>query len=87
MLRQGEIMKKLTQDVFKGAPDWVKSAAVDSDGTAYLYNRPKSKLSTLRDYNDEGIFYAKKPYVSWMVVGEYDATDWQNSAIDREVVK
>ena len=24
--------KTLTQDVFKGAPDWVRSAAVDSDG-------------------------------------------------------
>ena len=24
--------KTLTQDVFKGAPDWVRSAAVDEDG-------------------------------------------------------
>ena len=27
--------KTLTQDVFKGAPDWVKSAAVDEDGYAW----------------------------------------------------
>lgn len=77
-------MKKLTQDVFIGAPDYFISAAVDSDGTAYLYDRPKSKLSKFRDYDDEGVFYAEKPYISWIVVGEYDATDWQNSAIDRE---
>ena len=28
--------KTLTQDVFKGAPDWVRSAAVDEDGYAFM---------------------------------------------------
>ena len=32
-------MKKLTQAVFNDAPDWVNSAAVDEDGTAYLFDR------------------------------------------------
>ena len=27
--------KTLTQDVFKDAPEWVKSASVDSDGEAW----------------------------------------------------
>ena len=29
--------KTLTQDVFKGAPDWVRSAAVDDDGYVWGY--------------------------------------------------
>ena len=28
--------KTLTQDVFKGAPDWVRSAAVDENGHAFM---------------------------------------------------
>ena len=29
--------KQLTQDVFKGAPDWVESVAVDDDGYVWGY--------------------------------------------------
>ena len=29
------MIKTLTQDVFKDAPEWVKSASVDSDGEAW----------------------------------------------------
>ena len=29
--------KTLTQDVFKGAPDWVESVAVDDDGYVWGY--------------------------------------------------
>ena len=32
-----QMTKTLTQDVFKGAPDWVRSAAVDEDGYAWGY--------------------------------------------------
>lgn len=28
--------KTLTQDVFKDAPDWVRSASIDSDGALLL---------------------------------------------------
>lgn len=31
-------MKKLTQDVFKGAPNWVLSAAVDETGVANYFS-------------------------------------------------
>ena len=30
--------KTLTQDVFKDAPDWVRSAAVDENGHAFIKN-------------------------------------------------
>lgn len=76
-------MQKLTQAVFKGAPDWVHSAAVDEDGTVYLYESLSKDLG-LGD--KDGIFghLAKGFNRSWIVVGEYDAVDWLNSAIDRE---
>lgn len=81
-------MKKLSQDIFIGQPEWVKSAAVDSDGTAYLYTAAASDLFTATDIDDEdGVWVVTKPDYSWIVVGEYDATDWENSAIDRGVVK
>lgn len=71
-------MKQLTQDVFIGQPDSVKSAAVDSDGRAHFYEIPRCNLGY-----DVGRWYAgfgvESPFC-----GEYDATDWQNSAIDRE---
>ena len=78
-------MKKLTQEIFNGAPENFVSAAVDSDGTAYLYTAAASDLFTATDIDDEdGVWVFTKPDYSWIVVGEYDATDWQNSAIDRE---
>ena len=30
--------KTLTQDVFKGAPEWVRSAAVDDNGDKWIAN-------------------------------------------------
>lgn len=76
-------MKKLSQAIFEGAPDWVLSAAVDSDTDTYLYSVPKSKLKA------SGLWWAYKhnPDATCDFIGQYDATDWQNSAIDREVAK
>ena len=76
-------MKKLTQAVFDDAPDWVKSAAVDSDGYAYLYEDDTDSL-VLRDFTFNNLRWgtAKK-----CLGGGYDVSDWQNSAIDRESVK
>ena len=73
-------MKKLTQDVFKGAPDWVKSVAVDADGYAYLYEDSAGSLIVHElEFSNHRWGTAKK------CLGDgYDATDWQNSAIDRE---
>ena len=52
--------KPLTQEVFKDAPEWVKSVAVDSDGEAAWFLSkfeekftPNTKLANaLRRYNE-----------------------------------
>lgn len=73
-------MKKLTQDVFIGAPDWVESAAVDSDGYAYLYeDSAESLIIHELEFSNHRWGTAKK-----CLGGGYDASNWQNSAIDRE---
>lgn len=81
-------MKKLTQAIFDGAPDWVESAAVDSDSTVYWYNANTAQLVAVEgshhvnayDYDiGDGVTGVKVKEV-----GEgFDATDWQNSAIDK----
>jgi len=70
-------MKKLTQDVFNGAPDWVKSAAIDADGWVWGYDKSKSELM-------QGLeeFFGSPRGVCHLG-DEYDGSDWQNSAIDR----
>lgn len=77
-------MKQLTQAIFDGQPDWVKSAAVDSDTDGYLYSVAKSELRV------GGIWWAYRhnPDATCELIGKgYDASNWQNSAIDREVSK
>ena len=80
-------MKQLTQAVFNGAPDWVMSAAVDSTGDVYFYAVPKKELSFDSDecwwvyLGDKDDSQNYSPYEG------YDTTNWQNSAIDREVLK
>ena len=75
-------MKKLTQAVFDDAPDWVKSAAVDSDGEANLF---ESNKDTLRCRQYGGFWSKGVAGTRRKVVGlDYDTTDWENSAIDRE---
>ena len=85
-------MKQLTQAIFKDAPDWVKSATVDSNGELWFYNVKSSELQimshTAIDYEywymksdrmeDWASFYPAK------VSDGYDTTNWKNSAIDRE---
>jgi hypothetical protein len=72
-------VKQLTQAVFKGALPVVKSAVMDSRGIVWLFECDKKHLtpnhrSWVSDI--ETAFY----YHS----GVYDASDWENSAIDRE---
>ena len=74
-------MKQLTKSIFSAAPRWVKSAAINADGEVYWYNASKSQL---------GQTYTEHFINVWMTrqskfVGKTDATNWQNSAIDREV--
>ena len=73
------MIMSLTQAVFDNAPDWAKSAAVDSDGEAYFYSVSKSDL----EMSESWYAYLHNDDVSVDFIGEYDATDWQNSAIDR----
>lgn len=74
------IIMSLTQAIFKDAPDWVKSAAVDSDGTAVWHLKSKSFL-LLRIFCEKPMF---KRGPSDKVVGSgYDAKDWHKSAINR----
>ena len=81
-------MKQLTQAIFDGAPDWVKSAAINADGDTWFHSVPKNKLNIwlTRDESAEwkcvGVTGVQVYYI-----GQHDATDWQNSAIDREVSK
>lgn len=81
-------MKKLTQAVFDDAPDWVKSAAVDADGSAYLNNVSVSQLTKFqgRYYHSGNIFTDDGALLEVQVkfLGyDFDPTNWQNSAIDR----
>lgn len=73
-------MKQLTQEVFEGALPEIKSAVMCSRGRVWLFECAKSHLtpnhrSWVSDI-ETGFYYHG--------VG-YDTTDWQNSAIDREV--
>lgn len=74
-------MKKLTQAVFDlpECPDWAESAAVDSDGFAYLYEDNADSL-VLHELEFSNFRWgtAKKS-----LGGGYDTTNWQQSAIDR----
>lgn len=77
--------KTLTQDVFKDAPDWVRSAAVDEDGEAMFYEVAKQNL--IPDKDGMWHFYKANPkrlYACLTIGYDYDTTNWQHSAIDRE---
>ena len=76
--------KTLTQDDFKGAPDWVKSAAVDDDGHAWGYACKASDLSVLNGGHHATVHVKNSP----LHLGSGYPGDewWQNSAIDREQV-
>lgn len=73
--------KTLTQDVFKGAPDWVKSAAVDGEGDLWFFECKACHLipdGTLS-------WFQTRIRCKWAVnTRYYDTTNWKNSAIDRE---
>ncbi|MBE0441442.1 hypothetical protein EI164_05095 [Psychrobacter sp. FME13] len=75
-------LKQMGQWVFEGQDKKWASAHVDQDGQGFLCTVPKSM--TIRA---DGYWTTK--YVGWRVGildGEFDASDWENSAIDRETV-
>ena len=75
--------KTLTQADFKGAPDWVRSAAVDNDGYAWGFDVLKNGIYPCKA---TGIWKVIDPnYNKTMALGKgYDTTNWRESAIDRE---
>ena len=73
-------MKKLTQAIFEGHSEEWKYAAVNKNSSAWLY-KDKPCVS----WSDPVRFVTKR--IGLRVGSGYDTTDWQNSAIDREVVK
>jgi len=75
-------MKNLTQDDFKFVPDWADCLAIDADGDLHAFNCYKEFLTLLCD-GHQGVIGSY-----WeRVATDYDATNWQNSAIDREAAK
>lgn len=84
--------EKLTQDVFKDAPDWVRSAAINAKGEVWGYSVKANQLFVEVFTDGNGL----NPYLDFcttqidrlkitLLQKCYDPTDWQNSAIDREV--
>ena len=72
--------KQLTQDVFKGAPPWVKSASITAYGRLMFHGVHKSKLLIA----DVGMHYSISSASVCESTKRYDYTNWQHSAIDRE---
>ena len=78
-------MKHLTQAIFDGAPDWVKSAAIDGNGEVWLHETTTHDMwpDTMADMWGFG-YDGRSPIL--LLDDVYDTADWQNSAIDREVL-
>ena len=75
-------LQKIGQWVFEGQPEYIKSAGLDKNGQLYLSNGDKTELAAGMV---EGIFKGTKKY--WKCIpGNFDAANWQNSAINRETV-
>lgn len=74
-------MKQLTQAVFKGMPKWIKSARIDKKGKLVVYSLDAATVT--RILNNEILL----PWNCGIWDSDYDTTDWQSSAIDRELVK
>ena len=76
-------LKQLGQWVFEGQDEQFESASVRQDGFAALWSCKADKLSpTGADFLPFG-----KPIIYSQPLGYgFDATNWQNSAIDRETV-
>lgn len=74
-------MKQLTQAVFDDMPKWIKSARVDNKGKLVVYSLDAATVT--RILKNEILL----PWNCGIWDSDYDATDWQNSAIDREITQ
>ena len=72
-------MKKLTKDVFNypECPKWAKYAAVDSDGITYWY-----EFCPII-FEEDGVWVKTGDSEAVYIPGEFDASDWTNSLIER----
>lgn len=85
-------MKQLTQAVFglPECPEWALSAAVDKNGKGSYYADVIKHLEPI-EVATTGMWIYKeggnKRFEIKSISGDFDATDWQNSAIDRGVIE
>lgn len=77
-------MKQLTQADFIGQSEYIKSGAVDKDGDAWFYQVSSDRLTLSLE---DGQYWDCSIYAVTFAGSDYDTTNWQNSAIDREVAK
>lgn len=75
------ILPKLTAEVFDrpDCPEWAKYAAVDKCRKAMWYNGKPKVIGSL--------FWSSQRGESKEITGKYDASDWQNSLIERPAAK
>ena len=70
-------LKKLDHSVLAGLPPEYKFAAVDPNGRAFAYEqRPYVRI--IFGFSFDGMFH--------LIPGNFDATDWQNSLIERKEI-
>lgn len=74
-------LKHLDQNIFEGVFDWVKSAAVNPDGSAYLFSVSKDDFYNISD--KYGFQITGRDKCKCIGLG-YDTTNWQKSLIERE---
>lgn len=75
-------LKQMGQWVFEGRHEKFQSAAVDGDGSAFLYQDKKSELKLgelKKHFVPSGLNYVQ-------IDGVFDTANWQDSAIDRETI-
>ena len=76
-------LKQLNQSVFNNMHERWRFAAIDADGSAYRYN--KEALSYGEGFCYEGDDYNE---FKFSLIGKgYDASNWQNSLIERDTAK
>ena len=77
-------LKQLDQSIFEGVFDWVKSAAVNPDGSAYLFSVGKDDFYNISD--KYGFQITGRDKCKCIGLG-YDTSNWQNSLIERETAE
>ena len=77
-------LKQLDHSVFDGVFNWVKSAAVNPNGSAYLFSVGKDDFYNISEKH--GFQITGRDKCQCIGLG-YDTTNWQNSLIERHIAK